>query len=233
MILINAVGGAKVAFTGTAHGNLALHTGDDPHAVRRRRASLAAELGTADIAFVSQVHSARVVTAAEANEGIEADAILADKDGTALGILTADCLPVAFVLPASNGQPARTAVAHAGRRGLLDGVLVNTVAELRATRPDTDATQVHAWIGPAICAACYEVPEAMQQESERILPSIAATTRWGTTSLDLPGAAARQLERLGVAVHMDAHVCTLEDERYYSYRRNKTGGRMASVVWVP
>ncbi|MBX4303668.1 laccase domain-containing protein, partial [Mycobacterium tuberculosis] len=77
------------------------------------------------------------------------------------------------------------AVAHAGRKGLLDGVLQATVEAARAH----GAEQLTAWIGPAVCGRCYEVPGEMARSAERILPGITTTTARGTPGLDLPGAA--------------------------------------------
>gem|GEM_PF-6584518 len=117
------------------------------------------------------------------------------------------------------------AAVHAGRRGLLGGILSEAVAALRAR---TDGP-IEALIGPAICGSCYEVPEQMASESESSMPGIRTRTSWGTPSLDLPAAAAASLSALGVRVVTDPR-CTLEDQALFSYRRDSGCGRQALVI---
>lgn len=224
--------GLRVAFTSGAEGNLALHVGDDPVRVASARTRLEAGLGLDPGAFryMDQVHSATVhdVPAGPARPGAPvpvADALVSADASTALAVMVADCLPVVLAGPTASG--AATAVAHAGRRGLLDGVLQATVDRLRSA----GAGPLQAWIGPAICGRCYEVPAAMAEEAERLMPGIAGTTSWGTPALDLPAAAAALLAGLGVAVEASG-VCTREDHAYYSYRRDPKTGRFAGLVWT-
>ncbi|GAA3683530.1 peptidoglycan editing factor PgeF [Arthrobacter ginkgonis] len=224
--------GLRVAFTSGAEGNLALHVGDDPARVASARARLEARLGLVPggLRFMEQVHSATVhdVPAGPARPGAPvpvADAMVSADASAALAVMVADCLPVVFA--GATGAGAATAVAHAGRRGLLDGVLQATVERLRAAGAD----RLQAWIGPAICGRCYEVPAAMAAEAEGLLPGIACTTSWGTPALDLPAAAAALLGGLGVAVESSG-VCTREDPSYPSYRRDPGTGRFAGLVWT-
>ncbi|HXD27602.1 MAG TPA: polyphenol oxidase family protein [Arthrobacter sp.] len=229
---------AQLAFTSTTEGNLALHVGDRADAVLERRRTLEATLGldAGALQFMNQTHSVRVHRVTEAagtgtspeagsGWGPDADALVSADGSVALAVLVADCLPVVFAAPTGDGGLA-TAVAHAGRKGLLGGILPATVRELQ----DAGARGIHAWIGPAICGACYEVPAAMAAESDADLPGIEATTSWGTPSLDLPGAATRQLAGLGVRTTTTG-ICTLEDPRYFSYRRDPGTGRLAGVIW--
>ncbi|RKQ36172.1 polyphenol oxidase family protein [Kocuria tytonis] len=226
---------AGIAFTDVTEGNLAAHTGDDPAAVARRRRAVETALGIGPVRYVRQVHGTTVqdVTGTPAPASApEADAAVS-ADGTPLGILTADCLPVVLVGrpgEARNGPPV-LAVAHAGRRGLLDGVLQRTLGVVRGH----GARDVTAWIGPAVCGRCYEVPPEMAEDAQRVLPGIAVTTSWGTTGLDLPGAARTLLEAQGVAVAPECADrrawCTLEHENLYSHRRDSTPGRLAGLVW--
>ena len=116
-------------------------------------------------------------------------------------------------------------MAHAGRRGLLDGVLQQTVQRMR----QLGAEKITAWLGPSICGSCYEVPEQMASESESSMPGIRTRTSWGTPSLDLPAAAAASLSALGVRVVTDPR-CTLEDQALFSYRRDSGCGRQALVI---
>jgi polyphenol oxidase len=222
--------GLWVGFTNTAAGNLALHVGDDPEAVlgRRRGLESAAGIRGEGLRFMSQVHSANVGTArpSEPTEGpAEVDALVAPDGDVPLAVMVADCLPVVFT--ARTGRGHATAVAHAGRRGLLDGILVNTARQLQSA----GGLDLRAWIGPAICGRCYEVPAAMREEAAAVLPGLGSETSWGTPALDLPAGAARQLASLGVkATRIDA--CTLEHTGLFSYRRDQSTGRFAGLVWA-
>lgn len=207
--------------------NLALHVGDDEASVRRNRALLSAEVA-APVVFVDQVHSADVHVLPPTGEVpvLTADAMVTDRRDVALAIMVADCLPVLLSDPVAGV----IAVAHAGRQGLLDGVLQRTVQEMVAlgARP-VDLT---ASIGPSICGDCYEVPATMRDEAAARLPQTRSSTRWGTPSLDLRAGAVAVLEAAGIPrAALDAeHPCTLEDERFFSYRRSARSGRFAGVI---
>lgn len=224
--------GVWAAFTDSSAGNLGLHVGDDAAAVLRRRGLLedALPVPAGSLRFMNQVHSAEaaVVAAdgpASSQLAVTADALVSPDGGAPLAVMVADCLPVVLVgtLP---GGGAATAVAHAGRRGLLDGVLANAVAGLR----DAGAAGLQAWIGPSICGACYEVPEDMQADATARIPELASRTAWGTPALDLAAGAAAELAGLGVEAHR-VPGCTREESRLYSYRRDHSTGRFAGLVW--
>ncbi|MFD1214911.1 laccase domain-containing protein, partial [Arthrobacter sp. GCM10027362] len=112
-------------------------------------------------------------------------------------------------------------------RGLLDGILANTVAAL----VEAGGTGLRAWIGPSICGRCYEVPAGMQAEACELLPALRSETSWGTPALDLAAGAAAQLEVLGVQVQQ-VHGCTRESAALFSYRRDPGCGRFAGLVWA-
>lgn len=228
--------GARSLFTGRAGGvsggdfaglNLARHVGDEEADVERNRALLAAEVGL-PLAFVDQVHSpdVHVLPASGPVPVVTADALVTDRRDVALAIMVADCLPVLLVDPDAGVIGA----AHAGRRGLLDGVLQETVRAMAAL--GAVPARIGAAIGPSICGACYEVPAAMREESAAQLPELAATTSWGTPSLDLTAGAVAALVGAGVpaAAIEDRHPCTLEDEDFFSYRRSARTGRLAGVI---
>lgn len=228
--------GARALFTGRDGGvstgdhaslNLARHVGDDDSAVERNRALLAVEMG-APLVFVDQVHSADVHVLPSSGEVpvLTADALVTDRRDVALAIMVADCLPVLL----SDPEAGVVAVAHAGRQGLLGGVLQNTVQAMqgRGARPE----RLEVSIGPSICGACYEVPESMREEAAAQLPAARATTSWGTPALDLRAGAVAVLDAAGVpreAIAAEAP-CTLEDERFFSYRRSSRTGRFAGVL---
>lgn len=252
MFRVSPSPGLHVAFTGTDAGNLAFHVsggtaaegrehpGSVIEAVAEARNRLERTMGVAPgrTEYLTQVHSARVVEATGNGWGAsgrpleEADALVSPTGEDPLAIMVADCLPVVFASrpPGGSELTGPTAVAHAGRRGLLDGVLEATVARLRATGAGDAAGEIVAWVGPGICGRCYEVPEDMRRDGAARIPAAGSTTSWGTPALDLPAGAAAVLEALGVTVHRDDR-CTFEDERLFSHRRAPGEGRFAGVVW--
>ncbi|MFE4542511.1 polyphenol oxidase family protein [Arthrobacter sp. NPDC056727] len=224
--------GVSVAFTDTGAGNLALHVGDDAGAVLRRRIRLEDATGIAPRRFqyMNQVHGNEVSVVAEPGTGAEpgADAPTADalvSLGGPLAVMVADCIPLVLVGAGASG-PVLAAV-HAGRPGLFSGVIPAAVEQMRAA----GATDIRAWLGPSVCGSCYEVPAGLREEVSAVLPSAWSTTSWGTPALDLPGAAASQLDALGVPVEYRGP-CTLENDSLFSYRRDSRSGRFAGLVWT-
>lgn len=193
------------------------------------RARLAAELGV-PVVGVHQVHGARVVAvpagADAAAIGAErADALVTTARAVALSVRVADCVPVLLADPESGVVGA----AHAGRVGLLAGVLPATVAALA----ELGARTLTAWIGPHVCGACYEVPLELREEFCGVHPSALATTSWGTPSIDLGVAADAQLSALGVTVRR-VDPCTRTTSTLHSFRRDgAASGRQAGLVWLP
>ena len=217
-----------VGFTDVSAGNLALHVGDNREDVLRRRAALEAALGVTpgSLRFMNQVHSATVVDAPEAGaEAPTADGLVSP-DGTApLAVMVADCVPVLLAGRKPSGTPV-TAAVHAGRRGLLDGILPAAVERMRAA----GGQDIRAWIGPCVCGLCYEVPAEMAAAAAAVLPASAAQTRAGTPALDLPAGAEEQLRAAGIDVErIDG--CTLENGELFSHRRDPATGRLAGVIW--
>lgn len=244
----------NVAFTSVAAGNLGLHVGDDlDQTLTHRQALEKALLGegaSCGFTYLNQVHGTEVFDAdaagqivAETVKGLSPREILdtapvADAavsgEGKPLAIMVADCIPLAFVGEhALTGQPV-LGVAHAGRRGLLDGVIQRQVEAMA----QNGAENIQAWIGPSICGRCYEVPEAMRQESTEVIPQVYATTSWGTPGLDLPAGARAVLDSLPqvTRVHSDLAACTFENEHLFSHRghtqKQEPAGRIAGLVWV-
>ena len=226
-------GGLRVAFTNTSAGNLALHVGDDREAVQKRRRALEERMGIRPetLRFMEQVHSATVAQVptpgpAQRDAPPVADALLSPDGSAPLAVMVADCVPVILAGTRSAGKPV-TAAAHAGRAGLLTGILLNTVQAMRGA----GAGDLSAWIGPSVCGRCYEVPEAMLADAAH-LPSAASQTSWGTPALDLPAAAEAQLEALGVdTVRLSG--CTMEEPDLFSHRRDAPTGRFAGLIWHP
>jgi len=183
-------------------------------------ASLRGELDVDAVATMRQVHGADVVWAMP---GLvpEADALLTYTPDLAVLVRVADCVPIVL----ATEERDSVGVVHAGRKGLVAGVAPAAAQILL----DRGKGQVTAWVGPHICGRCYELDADTAAEVAAAVPSAASTTWTGTPSADLGAGVTEQLEKLGVAVH---HLggCTLEDDRFYSYRRNGTVQRQGSLV---
>jgi hypothetical protein len=206
--------------------NLGDHVGDDAGAVAANR-ELLRKFIPAEPAWLRQVHGAAVAEAAAASGVTEADASVACAPGSVCAILTADCLPVLMCDRAGTV----VAAAHAGWRGLLGGVLENTVAAM-AVPPG----QLIAWLGPAIGARRFEVGgevraafAACEREAlDAFVPG--AGDRW---LCDIYALARQRLVKSGVVAISGGGECTVSmDERYFSYRRDGVTGRMATLIWL-
>jgi len=174
--------------------------------------------------WLYQVHGTQVVThpPTVASE-LEGDAQLTRSGGQVCAVLTADCLPIFFCNTVGNC----VAVAHAGWRGLAGGVLQATV-----TAMDEDPERIMAWLGPAIGPTAYEVGEEVRQAFGDEARSC-FTPRGERWLFDLYGAARIKLAQLEVCRIYGGGFCTFsDDERFFSYRRDGTTGRMASVIWI-
>ncbi|HLN76636.1 MAG TPA: peptidoglycan editing factor PgeF [Nocardioidaceae bacterium] len=153
-----------------------------------------------------------------------ADGLVTDLPGVVLLVRVADCVPL---LLADLDQQV-VGVAHAGRPGLVEGIVPNTVAGMR----DLGARHIVAWLGPHVCGRCYEVPAAMREEVAAVVPESFAQTSWGTPAVDVGAGVVAQLNGEGVEV-VDASRCTLEDPDLYSYRRQgAASGRLGGLVWI-
>jgi YfiH family protein len=153
----------------------------------------------------------------------EADALVTQDRRVGLLIRVADCVPVLLADPEAGVIGA----AHAGRVGLLAGVLDAVVAALR----ERGARSLTAWIGPHICGACYELPPDMAEAAWTRLPATWARSAWGTPAVDLGAGAAAELGRLGCAV-VRLDPCTAQSSDLFSYRRDGTTGRLGGLIWL-
>lgn len=219
--------------------NLGARCGDDPLSVETNRRRLAAALPAAP-RWLRQVHGADVHVAqagrAEMNEERDAeepraDAAITDCTGVVLAVVTADCLPV--FLADSCGRAV--GVVHAGWRGLALGVLESTVAAMRQRLPGAAAVQ--AWMGPAIGPDAFEVGREVRatfcDNDEAALAAFLPGRGEGKWQTDLYQLARLRLERCGVTDIGGGGFCTHADpRRFWSYRRRRESGRMASVIWI-
>ncbi|WP_229900195.1 peptidoglycan editing factor PgeF, partial [Streptomyces capoamus] len=205
--------------------------GDTPEAVRHNRELAAKSLGleAGRVVWMNQVHGAGVAVVDEPwgdRPVPEVDAVVTARRGLALAVLTADCVPVLLADP----DAGVAAAAHAGRPGLVAGVVPAAVRAMVSLGAAPE--RIVARTGPAVCGRCYEVPEAMRAEVTAVEPAAHAETSWGTPAVDVSAGVHAQLDRLGVCDRAQAPVCTLESENHFSYRRDRTTGRLASYVWL-
>ncbi|WP_164551712.1 peptidoglycan editing factor PgeF [Streptomyces sp. WAC 01529] len=233
--------GAHFAFTDRWGGvsavpyeelNLGGAVGDDAAAVRENRTLAAKSLGVdpGRVVWMNQVHGREVAVVDEpwgAGAEIPAvDAVVTARRGLALAVLTADCTPVLLADPAAGV----VAAAHAGRPGMAAGVVPAAVEAMVAL--GAEAGRIVARTGPAVCGRCYEVPGAMRDDVAAVEPAAYAETSWGTPAVDVTAGVHAQLERLGVRDREQSPVCTLESADHFSYRRDRTTGRLAGYVWL-
>jgi hypothetical protein len=218
--------------------NLGGHVGDAPEAVAANRRELLVQLSREAgvtleaIQWVQQVHGTSVFRAEAAVRlpPPQADAICTSASGLVLGVLTADCLPVLFC----TADGSEIAVAHAGWRGLLAGVLEATLAAFTAAPAD-----ISAWLGPAIGPCHFEVGDEvrtafMAQASSAPAATAAAFRPAGTAGkwfADLYQLARIRLHERGVANIGGEVLCTsCNTVRFYSYRQQRTTGRFATLI---
>lgn len=208
--------------------NLGTAVGDAPAAVAANRARVRAAL-PADPVWLKQVHGTRIVDASSCPPLTEADASYTTARGVVCVIQVADCLPVLF----TDRAGTMVAAAHAGWRGLVGGVLAAVTAQY--AEHGIAAGDLQAWIGPGIGVDAFEVGDEVHAEFTRDDAEAAVHfVRHGATKwrADLHALAQRALRHLGVTSIHGQPLCTVADpQRFFSYRRDRTTGRMAAFIW--
>jgi len=205
--------------------NLGAHVHDDPLDVGENRRRLRETL-PAEPVWLNQVHSTQVIPADGASGVPDADASFTRTSNTVCAVLTADCLPVLFC--ARDGSVI--AAAHAGWRGLAAGVLETTLDAMQVP-PD----QVLAWLGAAIGPDAFEVGPEVRDTFIASYPATVAAfkphqQKW---LADIYALARIRLNACGVSAVYGGGLCTYTDAaRFYSYRRDGTTGRMATLIWL-
>jgi YfiH family protein len=175
------------------------------------------------VAWAKQIHSATVLAAQEPGLQGEGDAVVTSRDGLALCVVTADCVPILLA------GPGGLAAVHAGWRGIASGIVGVTLSGL-----DGPAKAWTAWVGPAIGSCCYEVgPEVAEQVLAQSDPAVARPGPAGKPHLDLHAAVRHQLAAAGVGEVVCVPECTrCEDGKLWSYRREgKRAGRNCGFIW--
>lgn len=209
--------------------NLGLHVRDVPEHVEQNRHLLQSLLPSQPV-WLNQVHGSTVVDAAAVKDTPRADSSITNQRGIVCAIQTADCLPVLFCDAAGSVVGA----AHAGWRGLANGVLENTVTAMR----NMGATDILAWLGPAIGPEQFEVGEdvlnafvARNPDTETAFKPRRAPA--GKYLADIYQLARILLSKHGITETHGGDACTVSDAgRFYSYRRDGVTGRMASLIWI-
>ena len=202
--------------------------GDDPLAGVRNQALLREVCGTEPL-WLSQTHGTRVVAVDRAQPLADGDAAFATEPGRAAAVRIADCLPVLFC----DRRGTRVAAAHAGWRGLAAGVLEAAVAAMHAP-----AAEIIAWLGPAIGPAAFEVGDEVRaafvaRDAAAGAAFAAYPGRPGKWLADLYALATMRLRDAGVvSVHGGGYCTATDAARFFSYRRDKSTGRMAALVWL-
>ncbi len=209
--------------------NLGDHVADNPADVQKNRELLVEKFGLPHFPiYLTQTHSTRVIRLPYEGGNLEADAVYTNQPNQVCLIMTADCLPALFV--SRDGK--EIAAAHAGWRGLCDGVLENTVKAF-ACAP----SEIQVWLGPAIGEKAFQVgQEVMEQfaafdEQARLAFKPDESTS-GKFLGNLYQIAHQRLNKLGVTEISGGEYCTFtESDKFFSYRRDGKTGRMASLIW--
>ena len=209
--------------------NLGTHVNDDPIAVAKNRQLLSAYLPTEPV-WVNQVHGVEVIDAATSSCLENADASFTTKPNVVCVTMTADCLPVLLC----DRKGTVVAAAHAGWRGLCDGVIEAAVAKMHVP-----ANEILVWLGPAIGPHAFEVGDEvreqfMAKDSKAALAFRPHGDKWLCNMYQI---ARQRLNAMGVTEIYGASVnedfCTYTDEaRFFSFRRDNVTGRMASMIWL-
>lgn len=208
--------------------NLGAHVGDLIEHVQANRAELQHLSGfSGEVQWLNQVHSNIALELPTALADRTADASYTHQANTVCAVLTADCLPAIF----TDKNGTQVAAAHAGWRGLCDGVLEETLKTF------SNPTEVLVWLGPAIGPEAFEVgPEvrkafmAVDAQAEQAFKSSHNEGKWlGNLYL----LAKQRLALFGCEQVYGGDFCTFTDqERFYSYRRDGVTGRMATLIWI-
>ena len=205
--------------------NPAAHVSDDNERVRQNRQIIGAMLDLpAEPIWLAQIHSNRAVKAVKTALLEQADASYTNESGVVCAVMTADCLPL--LVCSTDGT--QIAAIHAGWRGLLSGVISNTVVAMQQQ-------DLLVWLGPAIGPDCFEVgPEVREAFLEKSATFNDAFKQQGNCKwlADIYQLARIELASLGIVnVYGGTHCTFTEHERFYSYRRESQTGRMATLIW--
>ncbi|OOF71014.1 peptidoglycan editing factor PgeF [Rodentibacter caecimuris] len=209
--------------------NLGDHVGDDKSAVKINRTLLVEQNVLPHLPlFLTQIHSTKVIHLPHTEKDVNADAVYTNQPNQVCLVMTADCLPVLL----TNKQGNEVAAAHAGWRGLCNGILEETVRQFRCT-----PNEIIAWLGPAIGPNAFQVGKDVVEQFVSIDPIAKQAFKIDSSQPDkylgnLYQLATQRLNALGIFQISGGEYCTFtEKERFFSFRREKQTGRMASLIW--
>jgi YfiH family protein len=206
--------------------NLGLCVGDDSDAVEANRRKLKRFL-PAEPRWLDQVHGTTVIDAKTLTRPVQADASITKNPDCVSVVMIADCLPILF----ADRTGSAVAAAHAGWRGLADGVIENTVRAL-----DVPPQNLLAYLGPAIGPSAFEVGNDVRDAFVACDPAARLAFRPhkpGKWLADLFSLARQRLARSGVLNVYGGGLCTYSNPaRFFSHRRDRTSGRMAALIWI-
>ena len=209
--------------------NLAAHVGDDPQAVAANRSLLNQYLNLPNPpVWLKQTHSAKVIEASTSINSVEeGDALFTSQPNVVCAVMTADCLPIVL----SDHESQCIAIVHAGWRGLIEGIIENTVAAMRR-----HCTPSMAWLGPAIGASAFEVKADVYQaylaKNQHFASCFQACSQHAW-HFDIYAAARLVLSRAGVEHTYGGDLCTVSDaQKFFSYRRDGVTGRQVTLAWI-
>ena len=220
--------------------NVGVHVGDHLQHVNYNRQQLIKmfDLPSTPL-WLDQVHGYEVAIAGDtASQAClsgqpqlpKADACVSHQSGPVCVVMTADCLPVLM----TNKAGTVVSAAHAGWRGLCEGVLEKTIIQMKV--PTTD---ILVWLGPAIGAEYFEVGdevrEAFMQKNISTAQAFTPRKKKGKWLLDIYELA--RIRLMATGIHRESisggDYCTYQDQKlFYSYRRDGKTGRMASLIWL-
>lgn len=211
--------------------NLADHVGDDPIAVMKNRQELRQSLGLQrEPLWLRQVHGTRVINwndTIETGVAYEADACFTQLKYSPCVVLTADCLPLVLCDRAGT----LVAAVHAGWKGLLSGVIEATVAAM-----EVPGETLLAWMGPAIGPEAFEVDEAVRNQFMAVDPQAEVAFKPGKAGkwlADIFLLGKQRLNRVGVTAVFGGYQCTYTNaDQFFSFRRAKDTGRLATLIWL-
>ncbi|MDP8088563.1 peptidoglycan editing factor PgeF [Pasteurella atlantica] len=210
--------------------NLGDHVGDNPIAVanNRKRLVIAQNLPNSPL-YLTQTHSTRVITLPYSDNNLEADAVYTNQPNQVCLVMTADCLPVLFC----NKEGTEVAAAHAGWRGLCDGILEETVKKFHSP-----TSEINVWLAPAISQKAFQVGKDVVEQFCDIDPNAIQCFKNDPNEKekyygDLYQLATQRLNKLGITQISGGEHCTYtEKDKFFSYRRDGKTGRIATLIWI-
>lgn len=211
-----------------SQANIAQHVGDDPDSVARNLGELAGlvQIQGRDLALMQPIHGNSIGRVEHPGLVPGVDSLVSSQFDLGLVAMGADCVPLVFYGSRGNQQPIIGAV-HCGWKGLVAGVVVATISELRLQ----GAKEIQSVVGPAICGSCYSVPKERRELVRTSTPADVSEASLGVSGgIDVRAGVLAQLARESVS-SMVVGGCTFENpESLFSYRKNKRTGRQGIII---